>query len=127
MRRRAAKIGGRQCWLPMQAVGQNLFGEAVALATSTLFGVGGGRIHYLEREEWVDTVYMGAWPRQVFDRIGPFDEEQVRNQDDEFNYRLLERGGRSCSARRSGLVTTRAARPAPYGGSITNTATGKCV
>ena len=36
----------------------------------------------------------GRRPRQVFDRIGPFDEEQVRNQDDEFNYRLLERSGK---------------------------------
>jgi succinoglycan biosynthesis protein ExoA len=85
----ADNVGGR-----MEAVGQNRFGEAVALATSTPFGVGGGRFHYSEREEWVDTVYMGAWPRQVFDRIGQFDEEQVRNQDDEFNYRLLERNGR---------------------------------
>lgn len=85
----ADNVGGR-----MQAVGQNRFGEAAALATSTPFGVGGGRFHYSEREEWVDTVYMGAWPRQVFDRIGPFDEEQVRNQDDEFNYRLLEQNGR---------------------------------
>jgi hypothetical protein len=30
----------------------------------------------------------------VFDRVGLFDEEQVRNQDDEFNYRLLSRGGK---------------------------------
>jgi GT2 family glycosyltransferase len=37
---------------------------------------------------------MGAWPRRVFEQIGLFDEEQVRNQDDEFNYRLLEQGGR---------------------------------
>ena len=85
----ADNVGGR-----MEAVGQNRFGEAVSLATSTPFGVGGARFHYSEREEWVDTVYMGAWPRQVFERIGLFDEEQVRNQDDEFNYRLLEHNGR---------------------------------
>ncbi len=85
----ADNVGGR-----MEAVGQNRFGEAVALATSTPFGVGGARFHYSEREEWVDTVYMGAWPRQLFERIGQFDEEQVRNQDDEFNYRLLERNGK---------------------------------
>jgi succinoglycan biosynthesis protein ExoA len=85
----ADNVGGR-----MEAAGQNRFGEAVSLATSMSFGVGGGRFHYSEREDWVDTVYMGAWPRQVFERIGLFDEEQVRNQDDEFNYRLLERNGR---------------------------------
>jgi succinoglycan biosynthesis protein ExoA len=82
-------VGGR-----MEAIGNNLFGEAVSLATSTRFGVGGARFHYSEREEWVDAIYLGAWPRHVFEQIGQFDEEQVRNQDDEFNYRILERGGR---------------------------------
>jgi succinoglycan biosynthesis protein ExoA len=66
----------------------------VALATSTPFGVGGARFHYSDEEEWVDTVYMGAWPRQVFEKTGLFDEELVRNQDDEFNYRLRQQGGR---------------------------------
>lgn len=85
----ADNVGGR-----MDAVSEERFGQAVALATSSPFGVGGARFHYSDYEEWVDTVYMGAWPREVFGRIGLFDEEQVRNQDDELNYRLLERGGR---------------------------------
>jgi GT2 family glycosyltransferase len=37
---------------------------------------------------------MGAWPRRVFEKIGLFDEELVRDQDDEFNYRLRENGGK---------------------------------
>jgi glycosyltransferase involved in cell wall biosynthesis len=78
----------------MTAVSANAFGEVVAAATSTPFGVGGGRFHYSQTEEWVDTVYLGAWPRAVFERIGLFDEELVRDQDDEFNYRLREQGGR---------------------------------
>jgi succinoglycan biosynthesis protein ExoA len=85
----ADNVGGR-----MNAVGKNPFGKAVALATSTPFGIGGGRFHYSEEEEWVDTVYMGAWPRRVFDRIGLFDEELIRDQDDEFNYRLRAAGGK---------------------------------
>jgi len=85
----ADNAGGR-----MTAVGGGPFGEAVALATSSPFGVGGARFHYSEREEWVDTVYLGAWRREVFDRIGVFDEELVRDQDDEFNYRLRAAGGR---------------------------------
>jgi glycosyltransferase involved in cell wall biosynthesis len=85
----AHNAGGR-----MFPVGTTPFGKAVALATSSPFGVGGARFHYSNREEWVDTVYLGAWPRAVFDWIGGFDEEQVRNQDDELNYRLRERGGR---------------------------------
>ena len=79
---------------PMRAVGDNAFGEAVALSTSHPFGVGGSRFHYATEPMEVDTVYMGASPRQVFERAGRFDEEMVRNQDDEFNYRLRAAGGR---------------------------------
>jgi len=85
----ADNVGGR-----MNALGEGSFGQAVMLATSSPFGVGGARFHYAEGEEWVDTVYMGAWPRAVFDRIGNFDEELVRNQDDEFSYRLRKQGGK---------------------------------
>ncbi len=84
----AGNVGGR-----MDALSESRFGQATALSTSSPFGVGGARFHYSEREEWVDTVYMGAWPREVFDSVGFFDEEFVRNQDDEFNYRLIAQGG----------------------------------
>ena len=88
-RTRADNVGGR-----MNALGNNPFGKAVALATSTPFGIGGGRFHYSDKEEWVDTVYMGVWPRKVFEKVGLFDEELVRDQDDEFNYRLRAAGGK---------------------------------
>ena len=81
--------GGR-----MDAISESAFGRAVAVATSSPFGVGGARFHYSPDEEWVDTVYMGAWRREVFDRVGRFDEEMVRNQDDELSYRIRARGGR---------------------------------
>jgi hypothetical protein len=42
----------------------------------------------------VDTVPFGCYRREVFERIGTFDEELIRNQDDEFNFRLVKRGGR---------------------------------
>jgi succinoglycan biosynthesis protein ExoA len=79
---------------PMNAVGETPFGKAVALATSHPFGVGGARFHYAAEPQEVDSVYLGAWPRQVFERVGHFDEEMVRNQDDEFSYRLRAAGGR---------------------------------
>ena len=99
----ADNVGGR-----MHAVGQNNFGEAVALATSTSFGIGGGRFHYSDKEEWVDTVYMGAWYRRVFNEIGLFDEELVRDQDDEFNFRLRKFDGKILlSPRIKSLYTVR--------------------
>jgi succinoglycan biosynthesis protein ExoA len=85
----ASNVGGR-----MDPVSEGKFGKATALATSSPFGVGGARFHYSNREESVDTVYMGAWPRDVFRRVGFFDEELVRNQDDELNYRLRSQGGK---------------------------------
>ena len=51
--------------------------------------------HRRRREDrWVDTVPFGCYRREVFDRIGMFDEELVRNQDDELNLRLIRSGGR---------------------------------
>jgi glycosyltransferase involved in cell wall biosynthesis len=85
----ADTVGGR-----MDAQGRGRIGQAIALATSSPFGVGDARFHYASGEHWVDTVYLGAWPRAVFDRVGAFDPEMVRNQDDEFNYRLRAAGGR---------------------------------
>lgn len=88
-RTNADNVGGL-----MRGVGITTFGQAVALATSSPFGVGGARFHYSDQEEWTDTAYMGAWPRKVFEQIGLFDERLVRNQDDEFSYRLRAAGGR---------------------------------
>jgi succinoglycan biosynthesis protein ExoA len=85
----AANVGGR-----MVGVASTPFGEAVVLATSSPFGIGNARFHYATTQEDVDTVYLGAWPREVFTRLGGFDETMVRNQDDEFNYRLRAAGGR---------------------------------
>lgn len=85
----ADNVGGR-----MEAEGNGTLRQVIAAATSSPFGVGGARFHYSEAEEWVDTVYLGAWRRTTFDSLGLFDEELVRNQDDEFNYRIRAAGGR---------------------------------
>lgn len=84
----ADNVGG-----PMTAVGGGLLGDAVARVTASRFGVG-SYFHYGTEEREVDTVYLGMWPRAAFVRIGLFDEELVRNQDDELNYRLRKGGGR---------------------------------
>jgi glycosyltransferase involved in cell wall biosynthesis len=86
---RADNVGGR-----MHAAGDDYMAKAIAIATSSPFGIGNSRFHYSQAEEYVDTVYLGAYRREVFERIGGFDEELVRNQDDELNYRLRAAGGR---------------------------------
>jgi glycosyltransferase involved in cell wall biosynthesis len=69
--------------------------RAIAFAMSHRFGVGNShfRIGTSVRKE-VDTVPFGCFRRDVFSRVGLFDEELIRNQDDEFNFRLITRGGR---------------------------------
>jgi hypothetical protein len=67
---------------------------AVAAAFQSPWVAGGALSRRLDYDGPVDTVYLGAWPRQSFDRFGPFDEALVRNQDDEHNLRIVRGGGR---------------------------------
>jgi succinoglycan biosynthesis protein ExoA len=79
---------------PVRARGVSYVGKTIAIATSSPFGIGNARAHYTTREVEVDTVFQGLCRKEMFERIGTFDEEMVRNQDDELSYRLRERGGR---------------------------------
>lgn len=86
---RAENVGG-----PWVCQGQGPLGQAVAAAFQSPFCMGGGKAHDPHYEGEVDTVYLGCWPRSVFERFGLFDQALVRNQDDEFNFRLRRMGGR---------------------------------
>jgi glycosyltransferase involved in cell wall biosynthesis len=88
----ADNVGGRILTAP--ANGSPL-ARAIAVALAHPLGVGNSyfRIGTAERR-WVDTVAFGCYRRDVFRRVGVFDEELVRNQDDEFNHRLIAAGGR---------------------------------
>jgi glycosyltransferase involved in cell wall biosynthesis len=68
---------------------------AIAAALSTAFGIGTPEYRLGSREiKQVDTVPYGCFRRELFDAIGMFDEDLLRNQDDEFNARII-RSGRS--------------------------------
>jgi len=84
----ADNVGG-----PMHAIGGGRLADAIAAAMSSRFGIG-AYFHFGTEEREVDTVYLGMYPRDALARIGLFDEELVRNQDDELNYRLRKAGGR---------------------------------
>jgi glycosyltransferase involved in cell wall biosynthesis len=77
----------------MNAEGNTAFGEAIALATSTTFGVGDSHFHYAAQPQEAETVYLGAWPLKLFASTGFFRENVGCNEDDEFNYRLRANGG----------------------------------
>jgi succinoglycan biosynthesis protein ExoA len=80
---------------PIETIGETDEAQAIALAMSSWFGVGGSAFRTIKnRPLLVETVAFPAYPRQTLQRLGLFDEELVRNQDDEYNYRLLDQGGK---------------------------------
>ena len=88
----ADNVGGTAITLPADT---SAVAEAVAAAMSHPFGVGNVYFRIGTRQpRWVDTVPFGCYRKDLFSRVGLFDEELSRNQDDEFNHRLIKRGGR---------------------------------
>ncbi len=79
---------------PIRAAGETYVARAIAVAQSSPFGVGNAAFRHAQISQYVDTLAFGAYRRRAFDRIGVFDEELVRNQDDEFNLRLTRAGGK---------------------------------
>ena len=69
--------------------------QAIAFASSHPFGVGCS-MHKIGASKIMetDTVPFGCYKREIFDKTGLFDTDLVRNQDDEFNGRLLNLGGK---------------------------------
>lgn len=76
----------------IENVYENGITEIIGKAMSSSFGVGNAHFRTGDKDGYVDTVAFGAYKREVFERIGLFDEELARNQDDEFNYRLIKNG-----------------------------------
>lgn len=85
----ADNVGGA-----MFCEGKTPMQRAVAAAHHSPFACGGAGWHDTNFEGPADTVFGGFYRREVFARIGRFDEELVRNQDDELNLRLVRAGGR---------------------------------
>jgi hypothetical protein len=75
--------------------GNSAASRAIAAAMSSPVGVGGSRFRTgVANETLVDTVAFGVYRKEVFARIGDFDEQLIRNQDDELNLRLTRSGGK---------------------------------
>ena len=85
----ADNVGG-----PMLTTANTFMEKAIRAVFHSTFAVGGARSHQPDYEGYVDTVIYGCWKKSVFERVGYFDEELVRNQDDEHNLRLTRGGGK---------------------------------
>ncbi|MGA2323108.1 MAG: glycosyltransferase family 2 protein [Sedimentisphaerales bacterium] len=79
---------------PVETVSTTYIGKAIATALTSPVGIGNAMWRLGNYEGYVDTLAFGAYWRWVFENIGIFDEQLVRNQDDELNLRLILHGGK---------------------------------
>lgn len=84
----AANVGGI-----MHAEGENAWERAVAAAMTSRIGVGNAAFHTGGEASEAETVYLGVFRREVLERQGGYNEEFIRAQDWELNYRIREAGG----------------------------------
>jgi succinoglycan biosynthesis protein ExoA len=85
----AANVGG-----VMMPKGHKPVQQAIALAMRHPIGVGNAKFHLGNFDGYVDTVYLGAFRKQIFETVGLFDTNCRTNEDAEMNLRLLKAGGK---------------------------------
>ena len=88
----ADNVGGIMITAPRE---NTPIGKSIVMALSHSFGVGNSVFRTGSKEpSWVDTVLGGCYKKEVFEKIGFFNEELVYSQDMEFNLRLKRAGGK---------------------------------
>lgn len=76
-------------------VNESITARSIAAVLSSSFGMGNSHFRVgADKEMEVDTVPFGCFHRSIFDKVGLYDEELVRNQDDELNARIIKAGGK---------------------------------
>jgi glycosyltransferase involved in cell wall biosynthesis len=85
----ASCVGG-----PIISEGKNEFGKAAARAMSSSIGVGDARHRFPDYEGYAEMACFPVFRKEVFSKIGMYDESLIRNQDDEFCSRLTSSGGK---------------------------------
>lgn len=76
------------------ATAKNKTGAAIADVVSSRFGVGNAKFRINGESGYVDTVPFGTFRKSLVDKIGYFNEELIRSEDNEFNYRIIKNGGK---------------------------------
>ena len=85
----ADNVGGAQ-----RTRAKTPFQAALCAALGSPLGMGLARHRSPDAEGYVQTVFLGAFRRSLFDKIGLYDPNAVTNEDAELNQRILESGGK---------------------------------
>ncbi|MDY3305085.1 MAG: glycosyltransferase family 2 protein, partial [Clostridia bacterium] len=75
-------------------VGKGVIGEANSEILSSKFGVGNSAFRTGCESGYVDTVPFGAFRREIFKKIGLFNPDLPRSEDNDFNSRIRANGGK---------------------------------
>ena len=84
----AADVGG-----VMAAEGVTTFARAVAWGMTSKAGVGSAAFHTGGGAGPADSVYLGVYRREAIEQAGGYDEEMLRAEDWDLNYRIRAGGG----------------------------------
>jgi GT2 family glycosyltransferase len=79
---------------PILSKGKNNFAKAVAISMSSPIGVGNANHRFPEYEGYAEMACFPFFKREVFDKYGLYDESLVKNQDDEFCFRIRLNGAK---------------------------------
>lgn len=77
---------------PAKHIGTSWKGEIIATCMMHPFGTGNSKFRISKKEQFVYTVPFPIYRREVLKKIGLYDEELIKNQDDELNYRCVANG-----------------------------------
>ncbi|MHC5060940.1 MAG: glycosyltransferase family 2 protein [Planctomycetota bacterium] len=78
----------------MVPVGKTPLQKAVAFCMSHPIGVGNAKFHLGNYSGFADTVYLGCFRKDIFEKAGMFDPAMTPNEDAEFNIRIRKSGGK---------------------------------
>ena len=88
---KADNVGGVQ----QPKITENLTQQAIGFAMAYPFGIGNAQFRLGKKSGWVDSVYLGCFWREIFNRIGYFDEGiPIISEDSDINYRIRKQGGK---------------------------------
>ena len=89
-KKNASCVGG-----PTKHFSNTFIGRNISIAQCSYFGAGGASFRTgVSKGKYVNTLAFGAYKRAEFLKVGAYDEELIRNQDEELNYRIVKNGGK---------------------------------
>jgi succinoglycan biosynthesis protein ExoA len=79
---------------PIISMGKNNFAKAAAISMSSSIGVGNAKHRFPKFEGYAEMACFPFFRKEVFDKYGLYDESLIKNQDDEFCFRIRLKGAK---------------------------------